>query len=275
MKVSEPPRILIRTSPGPCWPRVPTVSTPTAPTANVSAAKTCPLAPPEHLQPRPVRKPAGKAVQALEPAGADVAGARLGGRVAGLAATDLAQQFLGRLEDLRDLAAEGFGVFAAGHIGVDAGLLKHAGQVGQPDGQVLHRIPGQVPVELTAAGLPAGEGRVVVGAVKAARFALDRLEQVDPPDGLADRDRLGRVLRAPELTPLQHPHFQPDPVLRVLPTAVRVRVFDVDVAEQDPDPVEAKRVEHRAVLPGSVLSPLSFARPRGFKLVPRWMSTRS
>src|ERR1700760_1677325 len=120
MKVSEPPRILIRTSPGPCWPRVPTVSTPTEPTANASAAKTCPLAPPERPQPRPVRKPAGKAVQALEPAGADVAGGRVGGRVAGLAAADLAQQLLGGLEDLGDLAAHAFGVLGAGQAGVDA-----------------------------------------------------------------------------------------------------------------------------------------------------------
>ena len=53
MKDSEPPRILIRTSPGPRSPRVPTVRTPTEPIADESATNACPLTPPGYVQTSP------------------------------------------------------------------------------------------------------------------------------------------------------------------------------------------------------------------------------
>jgi len=43
MKVSEPPRILILTSPQPAWPRVAIVITPIDPIADSSPATTLPL----------------------------------------------------------------------------------------------------------------------------------------------------------------------------------------------------------------------------------------
>ena len=56
----------------------------------------------------------------------------------------------------------------------------------------------------------------MMGPVEAARLTIDRLEQVDPPDGLTDGDRLGGVLRALELVSFEHAQFQPDSVLGAL-----------------------------------------------------------
>jgi hypothetical protein len=113
---------------------------------------------------------------------------------------------------------------------------------------------------------------VVVHPVEAAGLAVDRLQQVDPPDRLADRDRGGRVDRALERLAFQHPQLQPDPVLGPFSLPVgRIRVDEVQVAEQHRDPVEAKAVEHglsfphRAVATFSVLPSLSFARVARFK----------
>ena len=190
---------------------------------------------------------AGLAPAESQPAGPDAGGVAVdaGGRVAGLAAVDLAQQFLGGGEDLGDGPAERLGVARGGDVGRDAGLLEDAGEVGQPERQPLERVAGQVAVVGPVARLPAGEGRVVVHPVEAAGLTLDRLQQVDPPDRLADRDRGGRVDRALERLAFQHPQLQPDPVLGALPLPVgRVRVDEVQVAQQNSDPVKAKAVEH-------------------------------
>jgi hypothetical protein len=60
--VSEPPRILMRTSPGPLWPRVPTVRTPTQPIEASSLATDSPLYP-EVPAPSLVPAPLGRLTQ--------------------------------------------------------------------------------------------------------------------------------------------------------------------------------------------------------------------
>ena len=66
-----------------------------------------------------------------------------------------------------------------------------------------------------------------MGPVEAARLPGDRFQQVDPPDGLADGNRLGGVDRPLEVPAFEQPEFQPDPALRALLPLTGVGVDEV------------------------------------------------
>ena len=118
----------------------------------------------------------------------------------------------------RHAASEGSAT-SGGH----PGALEHRGQVGQLARQPAERVSRQVPLELPVRRVPAVELRVVVGAVEAAGLAVHRLEQVDAPDRPADPDRHGGVDRPLEVAPVEHPQFEPNPMLGALLSLARVR----------------------------------------------------
>ena len=84
----------------------------------------------------------------------------------------------------------------------------------------------------------------MMGPLEAAPLAVHRFEQVDPPDGLANRYRLRRVDRSLQVTAFEHPEFQPDSVLRAFLALAGLGVDEVEVAEQYTDALEAERAEH-------------------------------
>src|SRR3984893_6416610 len=107
-------------------------------------------------------------------------------------------------------------------------------------------------------------------AVEAAGLAVHRLEQVHPPDRLADRDRDGRVDRALELAAVDFPQLEPDAVLGALLPRVRVGVEEVQVADDDADFLEDEGLEHKTThqsfgraTGARALSPLSPGQRRG------------
>src|SRR5262249_60670821 len=87
-------------------------------------------------------------------------------------------------------------------------------QTGQLAAQPAQRVGGQSGDEGPAAWVPAGECRMVVGAVEAARPARYRFEQIGPPDRRANLDGLRRVDRSLQLAAAEHPPFAPDAALR-------------------------------------------------------------
>src|SRR5215472_1922198 len=89
---------------------------------------------------------------------------------------------------------------------------------------------------------------MVVGAVEAAGPAVHRLEQVDPPDRLADPDRRGGVDRSPEFAPVEDPEFEPDPMLGPLLPGTRVRVKEVEVTHDDADSFEHEGLQHDSTI---------------------------
>ena len=171
---------------------------------------------------------------------ASSAGAR-----AELAGADLVQHHAGHAHD------GGRHLLEAARVGRVGDVLRHlrpvedARQVGELARQPAERVLGQLARGTREGRVPVrGELRVVVRAVEAAGLAVDRLEQVDPPDGLAHRDRDRRVDGALQLAPVEDPQLEPDTVLRPLLSGVRVGVEEVDVADDDADLLEDEGLEH-------------------------------
>src|SRR5581483_5947015 len=116
-------------------------------------------------------------------------------------------------------------------------------------------------------------------AVEAAGLAVHRLEQVHPPDRLADRDRDGRVNRALELSSVNDPQFQPDAVLGPFLARVRVGIEKVQVADDNADFLENEGLEHETV-PSKNFSFRLAARPRSpatseGRVLSRWPGMRT
>src|SRR6202034_233378 len=99
--------------------------------------------------------------------------------------------------------------------------------------------------------VPAVELRVMVGPVEAAGLAVHRFQQVNPPDRAADLDRHGRVDRSLEVASVEHPQLEPDPVLGPLLPRVRVRVEEVDIADDDANLLEDEGLQHGTTLNSS------------------------
>jgi hypothetical protein len=113
----------------------------------------------------------------------------------------------------------------------------------------------------------------MVGPVKAARLAVHRLEQVNPPDRAAGLDRHGRVDRPLELTAVEDPQLKADAVLGPLLPRMRIGVEEVDVADHDADFLEHESLEHMTTFTGSRPGRRpGQARVRRFSLSPgrRW-----
>jgi hypothetical protein len=92
---------------------------------------------------------------------------------------------------------------------------------------------------------------VVVSAVEAAWLAVHRLEEVDPPDRPADLDRHGRVDRPLEVAAVEDPQLKPDPVLGALLPPVRFGVEEIQVADDDTDPLEDEGLQHMTTFTAS------------------------
>jgi EmrB/QacA subfamily drug resistance transporter len=182
----------------------------------------------------------------LQPAVPDAVHRVVGGRKAELARADLVQHHAGDADDRRGDIPQRRRVGGVGHLRRHARPLKHRGQVGQLRGQPAERVGGELPYELPAGRVPAVELRVVVGAVEAARIAVHRLEQVDPPDRPPDLDRRGRVDRRPlEVAAVEDPQLEPDPVLGAFLPGANLRVEEVQVADDDANPLEDEGLQHR------------------------------
>src|SRR5205814_165268 len=94
-------------------------------------------------------------------------------------------------------------------------------------------------------GVPPPGAGMVVGSVEAVGPAVDRLQQVGPPDQILDGDRGCRVDVAPKLTPSEEPNLDPDAVLRALLPPRRVGILEVQVAHDHAHRLEAEAVQHR------------------------------
>jgi hypothetical protein len=79
---------------------------------------------------------------------------------------------------------------------------------------------------------------VVMGAVEAARPAVHRLEQVDPPDRLADPDGRSRIDVSLQLAPVEDPKLEADTVLRPLLTWLGIGIQEVEIADNHTDLLE-------------------------------------
>src|SRR5450631_47812 len=84
----------------------------------------------------------------------------------------------------------------------------------------------------------------MVGTVEASRRPVSRLQQVDPPDRLADLDRLGRLDGAFQLTPGEQPDLQPDAPLGALLAFERMWVNKVQVTQHNSGPLESEDIQH-------------------------------
>jgi MFS family permease len=180
----------------------------------------------------------------LQPAVPDAVDRVVGRRQAELARADLVQHHAGHADDRRGDIPERGRVGGIGHLRRDLGSLEDRREVGQLRREPAERVGRQLPQELTAGRVPAVELRVVVGAVEAARLAVHRFEQVDPPDRAADLDRHSRVDRPLEVAAVEHPQLEPDPVLGPFLSLVRVRVEEIDVADNDANLLEDEGLQH-------------------------------
>src|SRR5262249_54999492 len=84
----------------------------------------------------------------------------------------------------------------------------------------------------------------MVGPVQAARRSVDSFQEVRPPDWGADAERPCRAAGPSQRAPLEHADLQPDAVLRALVTLLLDWVEEVEVADDDADPVEPEQLQH-------------------------------
>ena len=79
---------------------------------------------------------------------------------------------------------------------------------------------------------------MVMGAVEASRLAVHRLEQVDPPDRLADPDGRSGIDVPLQLAPVEDPKLEADAVLRPLLARLGIGIQEVEIADNDTDLLE-------------------------------------
>jgi MFS family permease len=184
----------------------------------------------------------------LQPAVPDAVDGVVGGRVAKLARPDLVQHHAGDADDGGGDVPQRRRVGGVGHVLRHPGPVEHRGEVGQLTCHPAERVGGELAQELPGRRVPAVELRVVVGPVEAAGLAVHRFQQVNPPDRAADLDRHGRVDRSLEVASVEHPQLEPDPVLGPLLPRVRVRVEEVDIADDDANLLEDEGLQHGTTL---------------------------
>jgi EmrB/QacA subfamily drug resistance transporter len=194
-----------------------------------------------------IRRPGGSG-PSLQPAVSDAVGGFAGRGETEFARADLVQHHPRHVDDRRRHVLEAGRVGRVGDVLRHAGPVKDRGQVGELPGQPAERVGRQLPEERARLGIPAAELRVMVGAVEAARLAVHRLQQVDPPDRPADLDRGGGVDRPLQLAPVEDPQLQADPVLRPLLPRPRAGVKEVQVTDDDPDALEHESLQHETTI---------------------------
>ncbi len=187
----------------------------------------------------------------LQPAVPDAVDGVVARREAEFAGPDLVQHHAGHADDGRGDVAQRGRVGGIGHLRCHAGPLEHRGQVGQLPRHPAERVGGELAQELPRRRVPAVELRVMVGPVEAAGLAVHRLEQVNPPDRAADLDRHGRVDRPLEVTAVEDPQLEPDPVLGPLLPRVRVGVEEIQVADDDANSLEDEGLQHMTTFTSS------------------------
>ena len=193
-----------------------------------------------------IRRPGGSG-SSLQPAVSDAVGFAGRGETE-FAGADLVQHHPRHIDDRRRHVLEAGRVGRVGDVLRHAGPVEDRGQVGELPAQPAERVGRQFPEERARLGIPAVELRVMVGAVEAARLAVHRLQQVDPPDRPADLDRGGGVDRPLQLAPVEDPQLQADPVLRPLLSRPRIRVKEVQVTDDNPDALEHESLQHETTI---------------------------
>jgi len=184
----------------------------------------------------------------LQPAVSAAVGGFAGRGEAEFAGADLVQHHPRHIDDRRRHVLEAGRVRRVGDVLRHAGPVKDRGQVGELPGQPAERVGRQFPEERARLGIPAVELRVMVGAVEAARLAVHRLQQVDPPDRPADLDRRGGVDIPLQLAPVDDPQLQADSVLGSLLSRPRVGVNEVQVTDDNPDTLEHESLQHETTI---------------------------
>jgi EmrB/QacA subfamily drug resistance transporter len=196
----------------------------------------------------------------LQPAGPDAVGV-LRRRDAEFASMDLVQHHACHVHDDGSDVAQAVGVGGGSEVVRNPGSLEHGGKVSQLLAQPAQRVSGQFPDEDAGAGVPAAEGRVVMGPVETAGLAIHRFQQVDTPDRLADLDRGGGVDRSLEFAPAKDPQFDPDSVLGAFLPWIRIRVQEVQVTDDDADSLGYEGLQHGTTYPFGYIRTLSHYLP--------------
>src|ERR1700744_1555153 len=98
-------------------------------------------------------------------------------------------------------------------------------------------------LELAAGRGPRPEPRGGVSPVGTAGRAIHRFQQVNPPDRRRGLDRDGGVDRALGLAAFEDPELEADAVFRSFLALGRIRVKEVDIAEDDANLLEDEGLE--------------------------------